>query len=215
MGSWLWRIGLARQIYALHVDIARVLSKVFREKAKSSEASLIEYFRTQQQFDARRNANGLRPSWQVYCSDPRFAEFADGYMLENDDDESLSWFRNGSLPNSCRRCSTLRGIFQPIPVVHENTSIINVKIPLNHSGFFPACEGTVDLTQPLPSCTRIRSSQRIHVSHGRGRPFAVMCEHFDPIRGYGDAVCEPLPNVSYVTNGLLTPATVFARHSRT
>ena len=199
MGSWLWRIGLARHIYALHVDLVRTVSYAFKvetNRTLRSEASQIRYLQTQRLFDGRRNAAANRPSWQRYCRDASFEEYADGYMLE--DDSRSSWPRNKSLPNP--------GLYNPVPLVHENASVPSVYIPRNHGGFFPVCEDVVDdLMQPLPSCIRLRSSQRIQVSRGQGRSFAVACGEA------GEATCQPVPGVSFVSNGSLVPAIIFAR----
>ena len=90
-----------------------------------------------------------------------------------------------------------------------NSSIIKnpnflKEVTKRYGEYFPACEDTVDLMQPLVSCTRLRLSQRVKAS-GFGVPFPPACA----------GPCAPIPSAHYVLNGTLNAAHILPREHTT
>jgi hypothetical protein len=145
LGTYLWRVGLARQLYSMKVELARKIGPNQLHVNASKRKS----------WSARDNA---REATQKYCVQPAFEDYADGFTLEDGDEVA-------------KDAKHLGGVITPFVRAQSN---LNTRLLGCGGALFPPCEDEVDLMRPLTPCTRVRHAQRIS-SIGRGRSFPAVC----------------------------------------
>ena len=146
----------------------------------------------------RRDKAWWSGRWGDYCTDDAFLEHGDGFVLEDDGSKNVRG-------NETRNYTDYRqpGITSPYQNLQTNATKNFIKCEVRGE-YFPACEDTVDLMQPLVSCTRLRLSQRVKAS-GFGVPFPPACA----------GPCAPIPSAHYVLNGTLNAAHILPREHTT
>ena len=140
-------------------------------------------------------------AWGAYCYDEAYSQYGDDFVLEDHDGTKRAYNNMITLPGTNRSYNytvDVPGVSSPLYLVHTNRTSNYLKCT-DRDRIFPPCNDTVDLMRPLPSCTRARLGQRLNAT-GKGQPYPAVCA----------GPCAPLPNASYIRNGVEVAATVFA-----
>ena len=186
LASYLWRVGLARRLHPLRVELARKM-----DWKKSSNISHYEWPKNEkyESSNERRDRVFWAGAWGAYCYDEAYSQYGDGFVLEDHD---------GTKKRGYNYTTYFPGISSPLHLVHTNETAkwLNCR---DREAIFPPCKDTVDLMRPLTSCTRVRLGQRSNAT-GKGQPYPAVCT----------GPCAPLPNASYIRGGVAVAATIFA-----
>ena len=207
LASYLWRVGLPRRLHPLHVELERKapLHRNDSHHLGGSEDNKNDshYDELYESFRERRDRVWWNGAWGAYCHDEAYSQYGDGFVLEDHDGTKRAYSNTITLPGTNRSYNykqDVPGVSSPFYPVHTNQTSKYLKCTAGDR-IFPPCNDAVDLMRPLSSCTRARLGQRLNAT-GKGQPYPAVC----------NGPCAPLPNASYIRNGVVVAASIFASY---